>query len=298
MLLEFYMLKREASSKFAMGNIFSIVTHDKDPEGAAKAWERDGVCAIGWSRYGNLKKSRNIKGRAATARDLFIGMRKGDVVLAYSTGNTIAYVGYVRGEYKYNNSNEVGVSTKFAYANQRKVEWWRRPRYFDRRDLPQWISSQLGKRKTITEIDLRGYGFEAALKIIRTCARVGSALSDFEDLAKAGIRKYADQEVEQLESGLRIISIERSISEKDRPDFIATDKNGRTVLIECKGTAREADCDQLLRYFNDFRSRNNPKPRLMLIAFTFDQSCRKTAKANHIETVECDLTFTKSSSVS
>jgi hypothetical protein len=279
-----------------LSDIYAIVTHHEDPDGAAEAWKRDGVCAIGWSDYGNLRNlpKEKLEGRAALATRLFLGMQPGDIVLAYSMGNTIAYIGTLTGRYKHYERNEVGSPDRYSYPNQRAVKWWDKPHHFDRRDLPTWIANQLGKRGlTVTRLDIHEYGFGPAVEIIRTCARSGSALGEFEDLAKAGIRKYANQRIGELEPGLRITAMERSITERDRPDFIASDRKGSTVLIECKGVAREGDCDQLLRYGADFKPKIKVSPRLMLVAFSFDQSCRKMARANGIEMIECELQFKK-----
>ena len=240
-----------------MSDIYAIVTHDKDPQGAAEAWKHEGVCAIGWSSYGNLKKAprAKISGRAAKARDLFLGMRKKDIILAYAMRNTVAYVGNVSdGVFHYSKENEVGDPQGLGYANQRAVKWWKEPHHFDKRQLPAWLAGQLGKRGiTIVRLELQDYGFQATLDIIRKCARSGTALNEFEDLAKAGIRKYVENRMSRLEAGLEITRIEHSINDTDRPDFIARDRGGRTVLIECKGAAVERDCQQLLRYGTNYR---------------------------------------------
>jgi len=82
-----------------MNNIYAIVTHHEYPDEAAEAWKREGVCAIGWSDYGNLLKDRpkllRYDPSFAKERQLFLSIRKGDVILAYSKRNTIAYVGTV-----------------------------------------------------------------------------------------------------------------------------------------------------------------------------------------------------------
>ena len=76
-----------------MNNIFAITTHHEKPVDAAEAWERNGVCAIGFVRKGNL---RRLKGEQFK-RDiqLFLEIEKDDLILAYATGNMIAYVGQV-----------------------------------------------------------------------------------------------------------------------------------------------------------------------------------------------------------
>jgi hypothetical protein len=108
---------------------------------------------------------------------------------------------------------------------------------------------------------------------------------------KAGIRKYLRHHINSLEEGLKITKSEKSTIEADRPDFLAKDKNNRTVLIECKGFAVPEDCRQLERYGQGLRKEN---PRLILLSFKFDDGCFKEAKNNpQMELFECDLTFKK-----
>jgi len=47
--------------------------------------------------------------------------------------------------------------------------------------------------------------------------------------------------VDKLEMGLSIMKAERFTSETERPDFIAVDRNGKIVLIECKASQ---NCDK------------------------------------------------------
>lgn len=146
------------------------------------------------------------------------------------------------------------------------------------------------KGKTITTIEIYDYGFDKTIEIIKSCALTASALAQIEDLVKAGIRKYLPNVIDSLETGLRLTGAEHSISQSERPDFIAVDKHGCTVVIECKGTAKERDCEQLERYGRSFKPKS---PRLMLIAFKFDERCERMAKKKGLELVECDLRFKK-----
>lgn len=278
-----------------MRNIWAIVTHHKDPEGAAEAWKREKVCAIGWSRYGDLRKVRRKVLRAeppfARERQLFLDIQRDDVVLAYSTHNTIAYIGKIVKLYSGQTSdNEVGRENGFDYRNQLKVEWWPEPHHFNRSELPSWLGKQLGRRgKTVVKLDLGKYGFDQTIEIIKKCARSGSALDEFEDLAKAGLRKYLHNRIDKLEPELEIVSAERFTSKTDKPDFTGRDKDGNVVLIECKGTADIGDCDQIEDYGKHYKAEK--KPRLMLVAFGFDADCRKAAISKGIELIECNLDF-------
>ena len=84
-----------------MNNVYVIVTYNekyKEPEynleSAAEAWKECGVCAIGWSRSGNLKKVRENK--LNKDMQLFLQIEKGDLILAYTGNNTIAYMGEIK----------------------------------------------------------------------------------------------------------------------------------------------------------------------------------------------------------
>ncbi len=268
-----------------MNKIYAITTHDKEPFKAAEAWKRNGLCAIGWINEGNLKNlnrnhlNQNMK--------LFLEIEKGDVILAYSTRNTIAYVGdVVDGQYIHDISNKVGHD--YGYPNQLSVQWWQEPKHFKRMDLPPFFSSQLGKRgRTVVCLDLGNYGFAKALDVIKACANTNSASSELnEDMIKIGLHAFLDKHIDFLEQGLRIDEAEVQISPEDRPDFVGIDATNRTILIECKGTASASACDQLTRYGQTYGG----KPRLLLVAFVIEEACKKQAKKEHIELIECSLT--------
>jgi len=278
-----------------MSKIYAVVTHHEHPDAAAEAWKECNVCAIGFHSDKKLTKIGD-KDLAADARR-FLKIEKGDIILAYTWGNRIAYVGeVVDGKYVYAKENLVGRSEEqdgFEYPHQYKVAWWDKPYDFSRYDLPRFIYSQLGKRRrTVIPIMLGRRSFDQVKQIIITNAESGSLSYDVnEDMIKAGMRKYLRRHFNSLEKGLKITAAETSISESDRPDFIAKDEKGKTVLIECKGFAYPADLEQLERYGKDFAKE---KPRLMLVAFKIAEECLNPAKKNpKIELLECDLKFNR-----
>jgi hypothetical protein len=69
-----------------MNLMYAIVTHHERPDDAAEAWKECNVCAIGWARYGNLKKTKHDL--PSNAR-LFLKIKKGDVILAYAGGKMV-----------------------------------------------------------------------------------------------------------------------------------------------------------------------------------------------------------------
>jgi hypothetical protein len=211
--------------------------------------------------------------------------------------NRIAYVGEIDdGKYLYTRKNIVGRDEDkggFEYANQYKVKWYDRPYDFSRKDLPDYLWTQLGKKgRTVVHIKLGRRSFDEVKQIIMVTARPGSSSYEInEDTVKAGIRKYLRRNIDSLEKGLKIVRFEERTSKTDQPDFLAKDRNGRTVIIECKGYAYSDVCDQLERYEESIEKE---KPRLMLVAFRIDDGCLKAAEKNpQMELFECDLKFTK-----
>ncbi|MEM2983096.1 MAG: hypothetical protein QXH17_08040 [Candidatus Bathyarchaeia archaeon] len=59
-------------------------------------------------------------------------------------------------------------------------------------------------------------------------------------------------------------------------DFVAEEKDGKPVLIECKGTARESAVEQIIDCQKEYDKEKNP--RLVIVAFKIDQRCISAAK--------------------
>lgn len=278
-----------------MNSIYALTTHHERRDEAAEVWHELGICAIGFVSYGRLKRSKN-EDYTSDVRT-FLKIKKGDLVLAYAAGNRIAYIGDIAdGVYLHRTSNVVGLDEDeggFGYPNQYKVRWFDKPYDFSRYDLPDYLWKQLGKRgRTVVQLSLYRRSFDEVKQIILATARSGSLSYDInEDTVKAGIRKYLRRQIDSLEKGLKITKSEERTSKTDQPDFVARDKNGKKVIIECKGYACPIDCDQLDRYG---KSLAKEKPRLMLVAFRIDDGCLKEAERNsQIELFECDLKFKK-----
>lgn len=272
---------------------------------AAEEWKRLGICAIGWSRVPYLCKCKSKEEVTDLLRKngyssygtgdvwKFVGeIKKGDLVFAYSRNNTIAYVGVVDGPCGLNRDNVIGdPKGEFGYAHQRKVHWRDEPHHFDRRDLPNYFADQFGKKGvTVAEIDVGSKGLEGLIKILNTCAISGSKFPGInEDTIKAGLLKYLHYSLNRLEKGLRLKSAEVAIGKRKRPrpDFIAEDEYGKTVLIECKGTAGESVVEQIQSYGKEY----GKDSRLLVVAFRITDACRSAAKKANVELVECDLDF-------
>jgi hypothetical protein len=275
-----------------MPSVWYLVTYHtggREPDKVAYYWKQYKICAIG---TGPAIRTiyRELQG---TPLETFKSMKKGDLVLAYIKNNTIAYVGYIKDdEVVKNQKNIVGnYRNGYGYPIQRNVDWWDEPHHFDRSQFPQHIKDQMGQiNVVIRRIDLGSWSFSDFIEYLKSSrVKTGTGLDDFdENLIKAGIRKHLGVDISQLEKGLIIESYEIPLGPSDRTDFLGHDENGRTVIIECKGKAYEDSIEQILRYG---RSRRKDNPRLMLIAFDFDDFCISAAKKNSIELVKCDLSF-------
>jgi len=288
-----------------MVGILEIKTHHDNPEEAAEEWRRLGVCAIGFVGLGDFRarSKRELEKRAPegyTQLDIdqvwsfCRELKNGDLILAYTKHNTIAYVGEVDGPYEFREDNVVGNPKGFGYPRQRQVEWWAEPHHFDRRNLPPYFAKQFGKRRfAIRPIDPGPYGFDGFVKILKSCPISGSRIPGMnEDMVKAGLVKYLYRSLDALEPGLRIKHVEPSIQRRKRPDFIAADKKGRPVLIECKGTASGDAVDQIKQYEKLYGMKKSS--RLMIVAFKIDEMCMSAAKrAGNVELFECNLDFRK-----
>lgn len=284
-----------------MASIYNIVTyHEKESANdAAEAWIQDGVCAVGFYGDINAKNIKTIEELKKKVKDsstksinelwAFLQIERGDIILAYSLNSTVAAVGEVISDYFYNTKNIVGRDVDddgFDYPHQKKVKWFKTPRYFHKNELPSVITEKLGLRgKTTTEIK---YPVDSFLKIIKEIRSTYKRKFN-EDLVKAGLSKYVQRNSDQLEVGLKIIGEESQIDEQNRPDFLAVDKRGTKVIIECKGFADKDDIKQIKRY-----RLNYPKTsRCFLIASHISDECKKEAIKNNIEVFEVDLIFQK-----
>ncbi len=275
-----------------MKSVYSIVTHRKNQFtiDAAEDWKDFGVCAIGWTSLGDLT-SRKKEGLPKEVQN-FLAIKPGDILMAYAKKNTIAYVGEAASKLRRTTDNIVGRPESkggYGYPNQVKVKWWSKPSFFSRDELGPY-GKQLGiTGKTVTKLDLGHRTFEEFTMFLKSIPSGSQSYRLDEDTIKAGIVKFLNSDLTALEEGLRVRRPERSISKHDRPDFLARDRTGKEVVIECKGTARAADLDQLERYGRSARS-----ARLLLAAYRVEDECKKEAKRNsRFELYECNLKFDK-----
>jgi hypothetical protein len=237
----------------------------------------------------------------------FLTVKEDDIILAYVGKGCIAYVGkIVSNRQLFNDENVVGKSDKtggFDYPNQKKVRWFSEPHHFDKKYLPSHLVNQIKGRQAIIKLEHTPQKFESVLASIQNIQSNSSTDYLPENLVKSGIRSYVQRNESVFEPGLKITIIEKG-DKKGRPDFAGFDRNGNLVLIECKGNAKEADCDQLIGYTKrlpkQFYSNvgiSDPKlignTRIFLVAFDFSPECIRRSKKDNIELVTCQIKFTK-----
>ena len=264
-----------------VGYIAKIVTHHLDTRGAAESWARLGVCAVGFvqdrsvmkeNREGiksYMRKKRGddpaIPGDAGSfIRD---EMQIGDIVFAYTGDNIVGLVGKVTGKAIYDDENEVGKD--FNYPNQRDVNWWLEPRFFDRRELPHDVSNWVKVTGTILR---KEYDTEELTRIIEGI-KSGQMKDALETSNEEEIQNFIELNMEKVEDGLILVEREKSVAGTSM-DFLARDKDGTHVVIEVKQWGTPDSLTQLRGYMRDYRREEGIENiRGLLVALDFSRRC-------------------------
>jgi predicted Mrr-cat superfamily restriction endonuclease len=268
--------------------IVKIVTHHTNPEKAAELFSKEGVVAVGWSEFGDLKdltydeikqiskkKWSRSESEAASDASQLIAFRdnisKGDIVFAYKLNNTVALVGEIEGKYKYCTKNSVGdLKGEIRYANQRKVKWLDSPRNFDRHFLPKSLSDFVARQGTISIIQYDRAKLEKALNGVPSHETVTKALEIHDE---DEIQEYIEKNIEEIEKGLKLVKREQPTSEGPM-DFLAKDEKGFNVIIEVKISSDDSTVTQLRRYIRAYkRDTGTAKIRGMIVAENFSKRC-------------------------
>ena len=200
----------------------------------------------------------------------------------------IAYIGEVT-------NDKISYTSKnlpdYVYNNHKIVTWWEEPHYFNTIELPGWLGDQIPKpHACIVPLGYSGYSFEKVKDILKNI-KSGTGLDSMpENIIHSSLMKLLRIKIDDLEEGLILTNYEKGVRKEDRPDFIALDKNGQYVIIECKSQGKIKDLDQIQRYSDSYK---NKKHRLMLVAFNILPECRVEASKRKIECIECLMKFNK-----
>jgi hypothetical protein len=268
--------------------LVKIVTHHKNPDLAAELFAKEGVVAIGWSEFDNLrgltyddikqkskKRWKRTERESASDASQLIAFRdevsSGDVVFAYKLNNIVALVGEIISGYRFNTKNSVGdLKGKIGYANQRKVKWWDSPRNFDRHFLPRNLSEWVARPGTIS---IRQYDMRKLKKILQNIPSQETVTKALEIHDEDEIKDYMERHLEEVEKGLIVIKREQPTSEGPM-DFLAKDKDDINTVIEVKMMADDATVTQLRRYMRSFkRDAKISKVRGIIVAEEFTKRC-------------------------
>ena len=266
-----------------LGYIFKIVTHHSDTRRAAEAWARLGVCAVGYIYDSEMihadreeikaymYKKRKRKSAIPADAGAFIRFRDdiqiGELVFAYVGSNIVGLVGEVEGDVFFDDENEVG--DVFYYPNQRRVNWWPEPRFFDRRELPHDVSEWIKMRGTILR---RKYKVKSLKQEIRKI-KSGVMKDSLETENEIEIQDFIENNIEKIEEGLVLVERERTVAGKSM-DFLARDKRGFYTVIEVKQLAKPDALTQLRGYIRDYKKETGLKEvRGMLVALDFSRRC-------------------------
>ena len=266
-----------------MNHVVKIVTHHTDNTGAAKAWAKDGVCAIGFvfdSRIA-LADSETIKqhlkdiGRNESSIPSYVSqflrfrddIEVGDIVFAYVGGNIVGLVGEIETDFIYSGENDV--AQYFNYPNQRSVRWWKEPRFFDRRELPHDLVKWVATTGTI----LRKEYDTVQLKEILGRIKSGDAIDSLETQNEDEIKDFIEDNISKIEDGLIFEEREKEIAGRFM-DFFTTDADGNQVIIEVKQWGTPDGLTQLRGYMRDLRRESEESNiRGILVALDFSREC-------------------------
>jgi hypothetical protein len=265
--------------------LVKIVAHHKFPEEAAKLMLKENVIAVGWP-IGNVKnrdkdeikkllkkagyKKNEINYPASTLLRFRDNIHIGDIVFLYMGHNKVALVGEIKGNYKFNDKNDVGnLKEKIKYPHQREVKWWDSPRNFDRELLPKDLRDKIALRGTLNVFD---YNIK---KLKNFLIQIPS-----EDIEE---KMYEIKNEDEIKKNLKKKLVELGFNDVKSEfeliggpiDFFAKDENGISVLIEVKIKAGEDAVGQLLRYIGSYeKDKKITNVRGILIAKEFTQGCR------------------------
>ena len=289
-----------------MTKLVKVVTHHLEPKKAAELFAAEGVIAVGWVRSEGIagktrdeiiqmlidEEIRNPEWGASQLITFRDEIEKGDIIIAYATGNIVALIGDVTSEYVFNNRNRVGnPKREIDYPNQRKMLWWDKPRNFHRNLLPGDLSESVASRGTIRVLDYDIDIHKLREDLNKVVQAEASRETILEVTGEDEIKKYLKKRLGELEEGLSFKASEYEVS-VGNIDILAEDKNGLPVVIEVKVKAGDSAIGQVLGYTKAYEEESgNKQIRGLIIAQGFTERCKKAAKHANIELYKCRKTF-------
>lgn len=265
------------------GHVVKIVTHHTDTIGAAKAWIREGVCAVGFvydeeTAHSDAETIRQYmldegsnEASIPSYSSQFLRFRDevevGDLVFAYVTNNRVGMVGVVRSEMFYTEDNSV--AAEFDYPNQRRVDWWPDLQFFERAELPNDLKRWVATTGTILRKEYNTERLRPMLSNIQSGVTIDALETEDED----EIKDFMEDNISKVQEGLSIIEREREVS-GTYMDFLAENAAGGHVIVEVKQWATPHALTQLRTYMRKYEEEEQiSNVSGILVALDFNRDC-------------------------
>jgi len=289
-----------------LAKIVKIVAHHENPIMASELFAEEGVVAVGWVREESIAGKNREEIILMLVKEGFDNpewgasqlimfrdeLEVGDVVIAYRTKNIVALIGDVIGEYEFNCENKVGrPDGEVDYPNQKRVNWWEKPRNFHRNLLPDDLSETVASRGTIKILDHDANVNKLKEALDSISIIEASREKILEVTGEDEIKKYLNRHISDLEEGLKIKKTEYEVS-VGNIDILAEDKKGLPVVIELKVQAGDSAVGQILGYVQAYEEECKiGNARGIIVAQEFTERCKKAAKRADITLYQCRKTF-------
>lgn len=282
--------------------ISRVITGHKDHEKYARLFFEKGVVAVGWCDVGDIAgMSRNEIISAAEkveyidnppyVASVLVSFRDeikvGDPVFAYRTGNIVACVGFVDGEYYFGDSDELGDCKRLGYPHKRNVRWMDEPINFHRNLLPESVSEELAKRGTLRIFQYDFSEIEDSLKEIPESLMFGRILAIE---SEETIKNYLISNYKELDENFELVGseVETSVGNIDVLGKIGDEY----VVVEIKRQAGDSAVGQVLGYMSAYRDENKiGNIRGIILAEDFDPRVRMAVRNLNVSLYQCRLKF-------
>lgn len=282
--------------------ISRIITGHKDHDKYARLFSENGVVAVGWCEVGDIsgmtrneiisaaEKAKNIDNPPYVASVLVSfrdEIKVGDPVFAYKTGNIVACVGFVDGEYYFDDSDELGDCDKMGYPHKRKVRWIGEPTNFHRNLLPESVSEELAKRGTLRIFQYDFSEIEESLKEIPESSMFGRIITVE---SEEQIKNYIINNHKELDENFELVGseVETSVGNIDVLGKIGDEY----VVVEIKRQASDSAVGQILGYMSAFKEENKLHSiRGIILAEDFDPRVKMAVRSLNVSLYQCRLKF-------
>ncbi len=280
-----------------MSNYWTVLSGQPDGPNIFDMIEELSLVGIGWPDVGDLRgldlnairaKVENAYAGSAVSIGSAAGIlhafanqiQRGDIVVTRKPNDRLVLIGRIVGDYVFNASPDHEL-----LAHTRSVEWLRTDIAYSQYSA----AFKANGKNTAWGLQTMWNANQHADELDQLLAGVLPPLPDDAEEAEQGLRFGLERELQgalranihQLEQGLVIAEdgIEHRV-DAGRIDIVATDAQGRLVVIELKaGTAQPESVTQLLAYMGTLDNPQNRPVRGILVAHDFAPRVRYAARA-------------------